>query len=167
MIFDPLPLAGCYRLTPEEARDRRGFFTRGYARTALEGRDLDPAIVHCEVAIHHKQGTRYAPSCRSYPPGEAVLARCTLGAVHALAVDLRPESATFERVFDTVLDKAHRQALYLAPGVAFGFQTLDEETEVLIQRGELDDPDAMQIIPAQNEAVRAAWPPLAHSVRSA
>ena len=166
MIFDPLPLNGCFQLMPEGARDRRGFFTRGYTREALEARGLDPAIVHCEVAIHHKCGTRYAPSYRSYPPGEAVLARCTLGAIHALAVDLRPESPTCEQVFATVLDKDRRHALYLVPGIAFGFQTLESETEVLIQRGELEDLEAMQVIPARNAAVRAAWPPLAHSARN-
>ncbi len=159
MIFEPLPFAGCYRLIPEIERDRRGFFTRSYARQMLEDRDLDPAVVHCEVAIHHKRGTRYAPLCRTYPPGEALLARCTRGAVHALAVDQRPEAATFEQVHTTVLDKATRHALYLSPGVAFGFQTLDEETEVLIQHGEFEDLERTEVIPAQHKAVQAAWLP--------
>ena len=65
------------------------------------------------------------------PHEEAKLVRCTRGAVYDVIVDLRPESQTFRAWHAETLTAENRRALYVPHGVAHGFQTLEDASEVL------------------------------------
>ena len=56
--------------------------------------------------------------------------RCERGRVFDVIVDLRPESSTYLRHLSIVLDDERRNALYVPPGVAHGFQTLADDCDV-------------------------------------
>ena len=45
------------------------------------------------------------------------------GAVHDVALDLRPESATYKQSFATELSAINGRALFMPEGIAHGFQT--------------------------------------------
>ena len=53
-----------------------------------------------------------------------------------MILDLRPGSATFRRWFAAELSAANHRALYVPPGFAHGFQTLEPDTEILYQMSE-------------------------------
>jgi dTDP-4-dehydrorhamnose 3,5-epimerase len=67
------------------------------------------------------------------PHGETKFIRCTRGRVFDVAVDVRPTSPTFGRSFGLDLDAEHGLGLVLSPGVAHGFMTLVDESEVSYQ----------------------------------
>ena len=70
---------------------------------------------------------------------QAKLIRVIAGSVFDVAVDLRPESATFGRWYGIVLSGQNNLQLYVPPRFAHGFLTLEEETEFLYKCSEYYD----------------------------
>jgi dTDP-4-dehydrorhamnose 3,5-epimerase len=70
------------------------------------------------------------------PHEEAKVVRCTRGAIWDVAVDLRPGSPTRLRWHAETLTSENRLALYIPEGFAHGFQTLEDDCEVLYQMSE-------------------------------
>jgi dTDP-4-dehydrorhamnose 3,5-epimerase len=56
-----------------------------------------------------------------------------MGSIHDVIIDLRADSPTFMRHWSTVLSAGNRRAVYLPEGFAHGFQSLEDDTEVLYQ----------------------------------
>ncbi len=158
LIFRRLELEGAWLLEPENAKDRQGFFTRNYCRGLLEARDLDPAIVRCEVWIHRLKGAIQGLHYRPAPHGEARLIRCTRGAIHCVAVDLRQDVPTHGRHLSVELSAESRRSFYLPGGFAMGFQTLEDESEVFCQMSELEDEDLERGVRWDDPALGIPWP---------
>jgi len=133
MIFRETPLAGVWLLEPERIADERGFFARTYCRRDFAARGLDPAIAQCSVSFNHRRGTLRGLHFQAAPHEEVKLVRVTRGAVWDVIVDLRPESPTYARHFSIVLSAEDRNELYIPKGMAHGFQTLEDGTEVFYQ----------------------------------
>lgn len=153
MIVAPLDIAGAFLLTPEDKADRKGFFTRAWARRALEDQGLDPVIVRCDVVLSPRVGTVRG---LYLAPHEHRLLRCTRGTIHAVLADVRNPSAPV--VVTRRLDTTAREALYVPPSVAHGFQTLDEEAEAFFQMSELATGDAPAGIRWDDPTLAVEWP---------
>lgn len=54
-----------------------------------------------------------------------------MGRIYDVILDLRPVSLTFGKWYSTELSAENRRGLYVPEGVAHGFQTLQDNTEVL------------------------------------
>jgi dTDP-4-dehydrorhamnose 3,5-epimerase len=99
------------------------------------------------------------------PHGEAKLVRATRGAVFDVAVDVRPDSATFGAWVAFELSQDNRLALYIPSGCAHGMQTLVDHTEVFYQMSSPYQPGAGRGVRWDDPALGIAWP-LAVSVMS-
>jgi dTDP-4-dehydrorhamnose 3,5-epimerase len=75
------------------------------------------------------------------PHAEAKLVRCTMGAIYDVILDLRPESATFGQWLAVELTAENRRMLFIPEGLAHGFQTLVDNTEVFYQMSEFYHPE--------------------------
>jgi dTDP-4-dehydrorhamnose 3,5-epimerase len=92
------------------------------------------------------------------PYAEAKLVRCTRGAIYDVAVDLRPTSPTYRQWAAVELDADNRRALYIPEGLAHGFQTLQDNTEVLYQMSEFYHPEAAGGVRWNDPAFGIRWP---------
>lgn len=158
MIFHALEIPGAFLIEPERKRDRRGFFARTWCRDELEERGLDPTIVQCNISVNTRKGTVRGMHWQGEPSPEIKLVRCTAGAIHDVILDLRPESPTYRRHYGVDLTAENRLGLYVPAGVAHGFQTLADETEVFYQMSEFYDPDAQRGVRWDDPAFEIAWP---------
>jgi len=136
MIFRETPLPGAWLLEPERFEDERGFFARTYCREEFAARGLDPTVAQCSVSFNHRRGTLRGLHFQAPPHEEVKLVRVTRGAVWDVIVDLRAESRTFKQHFSIVLSAEKGNQLYIPKGMAHGFQTLEDATEVLYQISE-------------------------------
>ena len=158
MIFHQLEIPGAYLLEPERREDRRGFFARTFCRRELEARGLDPAIVQCNISVNHRRGTVRGMHWQAAPYEEVRLVRCTAGAIHDVILDLRPGSPTFKRHLAVELDARNRLSLYVPAGLAHGFQTLADDTEVFYQMSEFYHPDHARGVRWNDPAFAVSWP---------
>ena len=157
MIFRELEIAGAYLLEPERHEDPRGFFARTFCRQELEQRGLDPTVVQCNVSFNHRRGTVRGMHYQAAPSEEVKLVRCTRGAIWDVIVDLRRDSPSFKRHAGVELDAENRASLYVPAGIAHGFQTQTDATEVFYQMSELYDPAAARGVRWDDPAFEITW----------
>ncbi len=92
------------------------------------------------------------------PFAEAKVVRCTRGAIYDVVLDLRPSSPTFKQWEATELTQENRRMLYVPEGVAHGFQTLQDDCEVLYQMSEFHAPEAAYGVRWNDPAFGIVWP---------
>lgn len=158
MIFRETALPGVFVIEPEPWEDQRGFFARTWCQREFAEHGLDPRLVQCSVSFNRRRGTLRGMHYQAPPHAEAKLIRCTRGAIWDVALDLRSGSPTFGQHVGEELSAANRAALYIPEGFAHGFQTLEDDTEVLYQMSEFYAPDAARGIRFDDPAFGIRWP---------
>ena len=92
------------------------------------------------------------------PYEEAKLVRCTMGAIHDVIIDLRPESPTFKQHISVILSAENRKLLYIPEGFAHGFQTLEDNTEIFYQMSEFYNGESARGFRWNDPVFRIEWP---------
>lgn len=158
MIFTETPLAGAYLLGQERRVDDRGFFARTFCTRELEAHGLAPHVAQANVSSNRARGTVRGMHFQKDPHGETKIVRVTRGSIFDVIVDLRPTSATRGRWFGVELTAAEGTALYVPVGFAHGFQTLEDDVEVLYLMGALYEPSAASGVRFDDPALGITWP---------
>ncbi|MBP0113286.1 dTDP-4-dehydrorhamnose 3,5-epimerase [Bradyrhizobium vignae] len=130
MIFDPLRLAGAYRIKPELIVDERGAFARRFCADSFRAYGLETHLVQRSISFNTHAGTLRGMHFQAPPHLEAKLVRCTRGAIFDVMIDLREGSPTYGQWHGEELTAENRLMVYLPKGFAHGFQTLVDNTEV-------------------------------------
>ena len=133
MIFTETELNCAFLIELEPFEDERGFFALSWSEKEFAARGLDSRFVECNVSFNHKKGTLRGMHYQESPHGQGKLVRCTMGAVFDVMIDLRPSSPTFKRWQAFELTAKNHLALYVPVDFAHGFQTLDENSEIIYQ----------------------------------
>ena len=131
MNFAPTPLDGVWLIEVQRIEDPRGFFARSFCQQEFAARGLNPRIAQSNVSFNRRQGTLRGMHYQAPPHAECKVVRCTQGRIWDVALDLRKGSKSFRRSYGVELSAENRRALYIPEGVAHGFQTLVENSEVL------------------------------------
>jgi len=84
--------------------------------------------------------------------------RCVRGGICDVLLDLRPDSPTYLQHRSVQLDEDNRDAVFIPHGVAHGFQTLVDRTEVLYQMTDFFAPDLNAGVRWNDPAFGIAWP---------
>lgn len=158
MIFLPTSLQGAYVIEAERVEDERGFFARTWCQHEFQARGLNMVIVQCSISFNQSKGTLRGMHYQSAPKAEAKLVRCTRGAIYDVIVDLRPDSATFKKWTASELTADNHRMLYIPEGLAHGFQTLQDETEVFYQMSEFYAPECARGFRWDDPAFAIDWP---------
>ena len=141
MVFTETKLKGAFIIEPEFLKDERGFFARTWCQREFEAHGLDPRLVQCNISFNRHRGTLRGLHYQVEPHAEAKLVRCTMGAIYDVILDLRPESATFKQWLALELTAENRRMLFIPQGLAHGFQTLMDNTEVFYLMSEFYHPE--------------------------
>jgi dTDP-4-dehydrorhamnose 3,5-epimerase len=158
VIFRETGLAGALVLEPERFADDRGFFARTWCREEFAARGLETAIDQCSVSYNHRRGTVRGLHFQAAPREEAKLVRCTRGALFDAVVDVRPGSPTRGQHFAVVLTAENGLQLFIPKGMAHGFQTLEDGTEVFYQISEPYAPEFARGYRFDDPAFGIPWP---------
>lgn len=133
MRFTELDIKGAYLLDLEPHKDDRGFFARTFCVSEFEQRGLISTVAQCSTSFNAHRGTLRGLHYQVAPHEEAKVVRCTTGAIFDVIVDLRAKSPTYGSWRGTELSATNRRLVYIPPGVAHGFQTTEDNTEVFYQ----------------------------------
>jgi dTDP-4-dehydrorhamnose 3,5-epimerase len=136
VTFEELSIPGVFAIEAEPAVDERGLFARTFDRSAFAERGLELGVAQASVSFNTRRGTLRGLHLQAPPHEEAKLVRCVAGSVYDVVVDLRRGSPTQLRWLSVELSAQRRNAVFLPPGLAHGFLTLDNgcELEYLISR---------------------------------
>jgi dTDP-4-dehydrorhamnose 3,5-epimerase len=164
--FQESPLAGAYTIEMDRREDERGFFARSYCAEEFAARGLGRAMPQSSVSFNARRGTLRGLHYQAEPHAEDKLVRCTAGAIYDVIVDLRPDSATARCWFGIELNAANHRSLFVPKGLAHGFLTLCDATEVLYMMSAPYVPGFERGVRWNDPAIGISWP-AAPSVMSA
>jgi dTDP-4-dehydrorhamnose 3,5-epimerase len=158
MIFSDVGLPGAYVVEIQKHEDDRGFFARTWCAREFQEHGLIACTVQSNVSFNKNKGTLRGLHYQIPPSNEAKLVRVTNGAVFDVIVDLRPQSSAFLKHFAIELNAQNYKALYIPPGFAHGFQTLDDNTEVFYQMSDYYQPELARGVRWDDPAFEIQWP---------
>jgi dTDP-4-dehydrorhamnose 3,5-epimerase len=169
MIFTDTDIPGVVMVDIERRGDERGFFARGFCAEEFAAHGLATTFVQTNIAHNAGRGTLRGMHYQAEPHPEPKLVRCTQGAVFDVAVDLRPDSASYCRWVGVELDAANHRGLYIPAGCAHGLLTLRDHSEVSYLMGAAYVPDLARGVRWNDPAFAIEWPfePLVMSARDA
>ena len=158
MNFEPLALAGSYLIRPETLVDERGFLARTFCSRAFAENGLNENLRQCSISFNSSKHTLRGMHFQLPPHAEAKLVRCTQGAAHHVILDLRDNSKTYLEWASVELNSDNRHLLYVPDGMAHGFITLTDATEIFYQISEYYSPESAAGVRWDDPVFGVAWP---------
>jgi dTDP-4-dehydrorhamnose 3,5-epimerase len=165
--FIETSIAGAFLVVPEPVEDERGAFARIFCQQEFASHGLLTHFAQWSTSTntlrHTLRGMHYSVG----PHAETKLVRPSRGAIFDVLVDVRPDSPTYLTWFGATLTAAEGRALYIPPGIAHGFQTLVDDTEVTYHIDPAFNADAGRGVRWNDPAFGIAWPDAAERILSA
>lgn len=158
MTFTETRIAGVWTIDSDVFPDDRGAFVRAWMPSEGAAHGLDTRIEQCSLASNHRRGTLRGMHYQSAPHEEAKVVRVVRGAIFDVAVDLRPASPTYRQWVGVELSAANRRVLYVPAGLAHGYQTLEDHTDVLYFVSAPYVPELQQGVRWNDPAIGIDWP---------
>jgi dTDP-4-dehydrorhamnose 3,5-epimerase len=158
MIFRPQVIQGAFVIDAEAHEDERGTFARAFCVAEFRAHGLDPRVAQTSMSSNRRRGTRRGMHYAAPPSTESKLVRCVRGRVFDVLVDLRGQDGGSRPWFSLELSRDNARALFVPPGVAHGFLTLEDETDVLYQMTEPYDAQATRGVRYDDPAFGIVWP---------
>ena len=158
MIFTETKLRGAYIIDIEKIQDARGFFARVWCQKDFEERGLNPRIVQVNLAFNKKRGTLRGMHFQHAPHQECKLVQCTRGAILDVIIDLRRNSPTHRQWIGVELRPGTHRMLFVPEDFAHGYQTLEDNTEVMYQVSQLYAPKSEGGVRYNDPAFGIQWP---------
>lgn len=158
MRLDAAPLAGMWIVQTEPHGDERGRLTRLFCAEAFAVVRPDLRFVQVNHTLTKRRGTVRGLHWQRAPAADAKLIRCLRGRVFDVAVDLRPDSATFGRWHAVELSQDNEREVFIPEGCAHGFQTLSDDVEMLYQHTAAHAPECEAGLRHDDPQLAITWP---------
>lgn len=156
MRFIACDIPGPIIVEPRIFGDARGFFLESWNQAVFAEAGLDLTFVqdnHSRSSRGVLRGLHY-----QHPRPQGKLVRVVNGRVFDVVVDIRRSSATFGRWIGLELSAANQRMLWVPPGFAHGFLTLEDETDFLYKCTDFYHPSSEHCLRWDDPALAIDWP---------
>ena len=158
MKFTETKLKGAFEIELEPFFDERGFFARTWCQKEFKDHGLNPNLAQISIAFNKKIGTIRGMHYQLPPHSEAKLVCSSRGRIYDVIIDLRPDSKTFKEWFSIELTQDNFKMVYVPEGCAHGYQTLEDNTEVIYQMSVSHMPDLYRGVRWNDPTFGIKWP---------
>lgn len=158
MIITPLPINGSFLLEMKPFVDKRGSFARQFCLKELAVYGIDFTIKQCNISRSYKKGVLRGMHFQRNPYPEIKIVSCLQGSIYDVILDLRKDSPSYLKWFANELSSDNNKMVYVPPGVAHGFQTLEDNSIVYYQLSEFFMPDFYAGVRFDDPAFNIKWP---------
>lgn len=148
-------IAGAFEIELEPHTDERGFFARQWCARELAERGLVTRIAQISMSMSRQRHTLRGLHYSVAPAAETKIVHCVSGSIFDVLVDLRPAAP---RWISRVLTAAEHRMLYVPEGVAHGFLTLEDATEVQYFMSEPFDASCARGVRFDDPGFGITWP---------
>jgi dTDP-4-dehydrorhamnose 3,5-epimerase len=128
MPFTQTPIKDLVIFEPRVFEDERGYFFESYNQKLFEENGIDTKFIQ-DNQSKSSLGVLRGIHFQKPPFAQAKLVRVLSGKVLDVAVDLRPESATFGEYFAIELTTENKKQLFIPRGFGHGFVVLSQTAE--------------------------------------
>jgi len=131
MTVETTSIPGVLIVTPKKHGDERGFFSETFKHSQLAPHGIAHGWLQDNHSMSGKRGTVRGLHFQAPPRAQAKLIRVASGVILDVVVDIRKGSPTFGKHVAVELSPDNWRQLYVPAGMAHGFCTITERTEVL------------------------------------
>jgi dTDP-4-dehydrorhamnose 3,5-epimerase len=156
--FVETSLKGSYIIELEKLEDERGFFTRIWDEEIFQNKELNSRLVQISLSSNKKKGTLRGMHFQEKPFEETKIVRCVKGKIFDVIIDLRSNSKTYKKWISIELNSNDLKMIYIPEGFAHGFQTLEDNTEVMYQMSNWFSPEHAKGIRWNDQEFDIKWP---------
>lgn len=158
MRFVAAKIPGVIEIFLDAREDERGHFVRTWCEEEFRAQGLETAFVQHSSSFNKRSGTLRGMHFQRSPFAETKLIRCIRGRAFDVILDLRADSSTYLSWQSFDLKPEAFNAIYVPPGLAHGFQTLDNNTELLYQITPAYSPSHATGVRWNDPAFNIDWP---------
>jgi len=158
MNFVETKLLGSFVIHPTLLQDERGGFSRVFCKNEFKHIGHDKEFVQLNHSFNTHKGTIRGMHYQEPPFSEIKLIRCVRGAVYDVIIDIRKSSPTFLQWFGIELSARNMNMIYVPEGFAHGFQTLEENSELLYHHTNFYEPLSERGIRYSDAEIAINWP---------
>lgn len=120
-------IEGLLHLIPKIFEDDRGYFLEAYNKQVFNDLGIKETFVQDNLSKSEKNVLR-GLHFQNPPYAQGKLVSVICGAVLDVAVDIRKNSTTYGRYYAAELSEKNKHILWIPPGFAHGFVTLEDNT---------------------------------------
>lgn len=139
-------------------RDERGGFMRSFCQRELAAAGIAFHTVQTNLSQNILRGTLRGLHYQDMRAPEPKIVRCIRGAVYDVALDVRTGSPTFGKWEAVELSAQNSKALFIDGGIAHGFISLTDDTELLYHMGGFYEPTLARVVRWNDPMFNIAWP---------
>lgn len=122
--FEETNIKGCYSITPFNAEDVRGCFTKDYSKEVFEANGIKHELAEVFYTTSYKGVIRAIHFQREKQ--QAKLVRCIHGHVYDVIVDLRKDSPTFKQYVGIDLIGENHNEVLVPEGCGHGYLVMED-----------------------------------------
>lgn len=145
-------------VVPERIGDRRGFFSEVWNARHFAAAGIDLVFVQDNHARSSLKGTLRGLHYQTSPAAQGKLVRVSRGAIFDVVVDIRRGSPTFGRHVTDIVSADNWRQIWVPPGFAHGYCTLEDDTEVLYKVTDYYSPEHDRGLRWNDPALMIEWP---------
>jgi len=153
----PTSMQGLFVIEPNTFSDDRGSFSRVYCEEELRGFS-NITIKQINHSLTKEKGTVRGLHFQYEPNTETKMVKCIKGSVFDVIVDIRKDSATFLKTFSIELTEKNQKMIYIPKGFSHGFQTLEDDTELLYFHSSIYTPSNEGALNVVDPLLDIKWP---------
>lgn len=154
-------IPGVMLVVPRRIGDARGYFAETFRADLFAQACGEWAFVQDNESRSSRAGTVRGLHFQSAPRAQGKLVRCTAGALFDVAVDIRRGSPTYGQWTAATLTPGNGHQLWLPPGLAHGFCSLEPDTVIAYKVTAPYDPACDKGLAWDDPDIAIAWPAIA------
>jgi len=152
------PLKDLYVVETDPFVDHRGVFARWFCEEELAEIIDSRRIKNVNFSKTAKAGSIRGMHFQRPPHAEMKMIRCIKGRVFDVAIDLRRNSKTYLKWYGVELSEKNMKLFVLPEGFAHGFQTLEDDVEMLYLHTEFYNKESEGAVRYNDPSVSIHWP---------
>ena len=154
--FIETEIPGVLIVEPTVFGDARGYFMETFHKEEFAAAGITDEFVQDNQSRSSRGVLRGVHFQKEHTQGKLV--RVTKGEVFDVAVDCRPNSATFGKWTGVILSEENKRQFYVPKGFAHGFLVLSDVAEFCYKCTDVYDPTSEGGIPYDDPTVGVRWP---------
>jgi dTDP-4-dehydrorhamnose 3,5-epimerase len=152
-----MPLKGLYIIELKPICDNRGFFEKLYCADEFKS-ILKKPIKQINHSLTKMKGSIRGMHYQLPPMAETKIIKCIKGSIFDIAVDIRKDSPTCLKWHSEVISEDNFKMFLIPEGFAHGFQTLEDDTEIIYFTTKYYDKERERGIRYNDKLINIKWP---------
>lgn len=158
MLFERTAIQDVVIITPKKFGDSRGYFMETFRVDQFEAEVGAFSFVQDNRSFSAETGTVRGLHFQLNPRAQGKLVSCTAGALLDVAVDIRNGSPSYGQFVTAELSASNARQLWVPPGFAHGFCTLEPNTVISYKVTDYYSPEYDRGLLWNDPDVAIEWP---------